>query len=120
MKILGMFLLTFLLQSCNQPFSIPKRDPVSEKQSKKVEPAVAGGNYQRFLPVSGNPMFALDTVTGQLCKTYPTLTTTKVEDLKVLSVPFCRDLWMASNVPATPEEQPGQGQQAQPNQPSEK
>jgi hypothetical protein len=115
MKVLGLFLLTFLLQSCNQPFSIPKRDPVNERPAKKTE-QVPGGNYQRFLPVSGNPMFALDTVTGQLCKTYPTLGVVKPDDVKTLALPFCRDLWMASNVPSG-EEASGQGQQ--PQQPSQ-
>lgn len=117
MKILGMFLLTFLLQSCNQPFSIPKRENANEHPAKKVDVAASGGNYQRFLPVNGNPMFALDTVTGQLCKTYPTLGGAKTaEDLKTLTLPFCRDLWMASNVPTTADDSSGQAQQ-QPQQP---
>lgn len=100
MKVLGMFLLAFMLQSCNQPFSIPKRDPAAEKDhpSKKVE-AAAAGSYQRFLPVNGNAMLALDTVTGQLCRTYPmTIGAAKADDAKLLGAPFCRDLWMASNV----------------------
>jgi hypothetical protein len=100
MKALGAFLLLAILQSCNQPFSIPKHDSSLEEQhnGQKVEVA-GGGNYQRFLPVNGNPMLALDTVTGQLCRTYPTVGTIKPEDVKLLNAPFCRDLWMASNIP---------------------
>ncbi len=99
MKVLGTFLLALMLQSCNQPLTIPKHDPSSEKDhSKKADAAPAG--YQRFLPVNGNPMLALDTVTGQLCRTYPmTIGAAKADDARLLAAPFCRDLWMASNVP---------------------
>jgi hypothetical protein len=101
MKALGAFLLTFVLQSCNQPFSIPKHDSSLEKEhnGRKVEVAEAGSS-QRFLPVNGNPMLALDTVTGQLCRTYP-VGTAKPEEIKLMNTPFCRDLWIASNVPTT-------------------
>jgi hypothetical protein len=99
MKVLGMFVLAMMLQSCNQPFSIPRHDPSSEKDRAKKADATSG-NYQRFLPVNGNPMLALDTVTGQLCRTYPmTIGAAKPEDAKLLAAPFCRDLWMASNIP---------------------
>lgn len=111
MKVLGMFLLSFLLQSCNQPFSIARHDLDSDRPSKKADPAPSSGSYQRFLPVNGNPQYALDTVTGQLCKTYPILSTNKADDLKALSLPFCRDLWMASNMPTMPVDNSGQAQQ---------
>jgi hypothetical protein len=102
MKALGAFLLMTMLQSCNQPFSIPKHDSSLEPQPNGQKVQLAGaGNYQRFLPVNGNPMLALDTVTGQLCRTYPTVGTIKPEDVKLLNAPFCRDLWAASNIPVS-------------------
>lgn len=100
MKVLGTLLLTLILQSCNQPLTIPKRDPLNEKDHPSKKADATSGSYQRFLPVNGNPMLALDTVTGQLCRTYPmTIGPAKADDARLLAAPFCRDLWMASNVP---------------------
>lgn len=94
MKILGLFLLATMLQSCNRPIPIPLQDS-SGNAAKKGD--VDTGLFQRFLPVAGTPSLALDSVTGQLCRTAANLGGSKGEDSRYESMPFCHDLWMATN-----------------------
>lgn len=97
MKVIGLFLLSMVLQSCNQPLTIPKQTAVAEKTSKNAGAGVGSAEFQRFAPVPSNPLLALDTATGQLCRTNPSPEGARGEDAKWVNVPFCRDIWMQTN-----------------------
>lgn len=57
-------------------FILTRHDAVQSRPVQAASPTVVQSQpvaYQRFLPISPQlPQYALDTHTGQMCKTYPT------------------------------------------------
>jgi hypothetical protein len=82
----------------------------TDEKFDKTHPVAATSQqpvgYQRFVPVPRQPenltgipwsgAFALDTMTGQLCRTYP------MADSKWEALPLCHDLWMNKANPNDP------------------
>jgi hypothetical protein len=92
MKAITVILAAILLQQtgCDQPATAPKpATPAAPATPDRT-------NYQRFVPIppetglTGVPWsgdVALDTMTGQLCKTHE-------KDIKGLEIPLCNHLYL--------------------------
>jgi hypothetical protein len=100
LKMVSFILLFPSLVCLGGCYAQPK--PIISPTPKQYTSYLAAVNerpaFQRFVLVNrtsergddarGLGAYALDTVTGQLCRTYP------LEDPKAQLLPLCRDLWM--------------------------